>query len=92
MNELLWKCNWIWKNLSCDLTEKRSVLIINTLTPVCIFSIPFATVYICHSADKENLFNNQGFFYLVIISFIFMTLKCLIQGGYCKKELDASRS
>ena len=90
MNEWLWKCNWIRKNLSCDLTEKRSVL--NTLTPVCIFSIPFARVYICHSADKENLFNNQGFFYLVIISFIFMTLKCLIQGGCCKKELDASHS
>ena len=46
-----------------------------TLSPQYAYS-PYSSPYICWGADKENLFNNQELPYMVIISFILMTLMC----------------
>ena len=70
----------------------RDINLIFNLHPnnKCAYS-PYCLLYFSKGADKENLSNSHKLLYLVIISFIPMTLVCdpeLIS----KEKLDASHS
>ena len=53
---------------------------------------PNIIMYILHTfADKENLYNNQELLWLLIISYVLITLMC-DSGGYFEEKLKASHS
>ena len=45
---------------------------VNSFTPQYAYS-PYCSLYISYCAGKENLFNNQEFLQLIIISFVIVT-------------------
>ena len=45
---------------------------VNSLTPQYAYS-PYCSLYISYCAGKENLFNNQEFLQLIVISFVLVT-------------------
>ena len=53
---------------------------------------PYCSLYIPWCAGKENLFNNQEFLRLIIISFIIMTLMLDLGMILAKLKLDTSHS
>ena len=64
---------------------------INPLHPKLSMHILHNVLYTFSVADRENLFNNQAPLYLVIFSFILITLG-VIQGNYCGEKLYAGQS
>ena len=58
---------------------------INPLHPKLSMHILHTVLYTFSVADGENLFNNQEPLYLVIFSFILVTLG-VIQGNYCRRN------
>ena len=47
---------------------------------------PYCSLYISYDTNKENLFNNQELLWLVIVSFIFVTLMCESGGDFVRKN------
>ena len=58
--------------MEIDLILKRKLLILYTLTSICILSILFSMHF--QNADKENVFNNPELLKWVIIPFNLVTL------------------
>ena len=49
---------------------------------------PHCSLYILDGTDKGNMHNDQQLHQLDIISYILMTLYCLVSSGFCWEKLD----